>query len=65
MSMLSRINFNNTAAFKALSEHHSIFKEQSIKNLFQDTDRFKKFSIKFEDIPIETGTFTLLIGSKL
>lgn len=53
MSMLSRKNFKNTAAFKALSEHYCSIKEEGIKNLFQDKDRFEKFSIKFGEILLD------------
>lgn len=65
--MLARKNFTNTDAFKALSEHYSTLKNQRIKDLFQDQNRFEKFSIKFGDIlldysknQINAGTIELL-----
>jgi glucose-6-phosphate isomerase len=51
--MLSRKKFTSTKAFNALKEHYAIIKNERIKNLFQDTQRFEKFSIVFGDILLD------------
>jgi len=40
-----------TSAWKALSSHYSVMKDTTMKDLFaQDSERFNKFSMEFEDI---------------
>lgn len=49
--MLPKINFTSTAAYKYLTDHFITINESDLKSLFtQDPDRFKKFSILFEDL---------------
>ncbi|MEE1946071.1 glucose-6-phosphate isomerase [Pedobacter sp. KR3-3] len=49
--MLPTINFTKTEAYKYLADHFIAINQQSIKDLFtEDTERFAKFSILFEDI---------------
>lgn len=49
--MLQSIPFDQTAAFKKLKTHHKTVSKQHIRELFEeDTNRFKKFSIRFGDI---------------
>ncbi|MVN21161.1 glucose-6-phosphate isomerase [Mucilaginibacter arboris] len=49
--MLPKINFTETEAFRYLSDYFPTMAEQQMKDLFAaDPDRFKKFSITFEDI---------------
>ncbi len=67
--MLPKINFTETPAYQYLADHFITINETDIKNLFaQDGERFKKFSILFEDIlvdfsknRIEDTTLALLI----
>ena len=67
--MLPKINFTTTPAYQYLADHFITINETDIKNLFaQDGERFKKFSILFEDIlvdfsknRIEDTTLALLI----
>ncbi|MGI4019915.1 MAG: glucose-6-phosphate isomerase [Janthinobacterium lividum] len=48
--MLPKINFTETEAFRYLSDYFPVMAEQQMKDLFaSDPDRFKKFSITFED----------------
>jgi glucose-6-phosphate isomerase len=48
--MLPKINFTETEAFRYLSDYFPAMAEQQMKDLFAaDPDRFKKFSITFED----------------
>ncbi len=52
--MLPKINPTTTSAWKKLEEHYAAFNETHIKTLFEkDSDRFDKFSLKFEDILID------------
>ena len=51
--MLPRQRFTSTAAFKALKTHFNKIQNEQIKDLFSDTHRFEKFSIKFEDILLD------------
>jgi len=52
--MLPKINPTTTSAWKKLEEYYATFKDTSIKTLFEkDTDRFDKFSLKFEDILLD------------
>ena len=49
--MLPKINFTETEAFRYLSDYFPDVAERQMKDLFKDDpDRFKKFSITFEDI---------------
>ena len=49
--MLPKINFTETEAFRYLSDYFPEMAEKQMKDLFaQDPERFKKFSIAFEDI---------------
>ncbi len=67
--MLPKIDFTTTNAYKYLADHFIDINETDIKTLFvQDPERFKKFSILFEDIfvdfsknRIDDTTFALLI----
>ena len=52
--MLPKINPTTTSAWKKLEEYYPTFKDTQIKTLFEeDTDRFDKFSLKFEDILLD------------
>ncbi|KQB99516.1 glucose-6-phosphate isomerase [Pedobacter sp. Hv1] len=52
--MLPKINFTTTPAYQYLADHFITINETDIKNLFaQDGERFKKFSILFEDILVD------------
>ena len=51
--MLPRKDFTSTDSFKALSEHFKLIKKESIKNLFEDKERFDKFSITLGDILLD------------
>jgi len=67
--MLSKINFNETSAYKYLSNHYIDIAPTHLRDLFQsDPNRFKKFSIGYGDIlfdfsknRINDETFALLI----
>ncbi|HKL31036.1 MAG TPA: glucose-6-phosphate isomerase, partial [Tangfeifania sp.] len=49
--MLPKNHPATTNAWKKLEDHYAIFNETHIKDLFiNDTERFNKFSLKFEDI---------------
>lgn len=49
--MLPKINFTETEAFRYLSAYFENISERQMKDLFkEDPNRFKKFSITFEDI---------------
>ncbi len=49
--MLPKINFTETEAFRYLSDYFPDVAERQMKDMFKDDpDRFKKFSITFEDI---------------
>lgn len=49
--MLPKIDFTTTAAYKYLTDHFITINETDLKQLFiEDSDRFRKFSILFEDI---------------
>ncbi len=48
--MLPKIDFTTTAAYKYLTDHFISINETDLKQLFtEDPDRFKKFSIIFQD----------------
>ncbi|AFK05048.1 Glucose-6-phosphate isomerase [Emticicia oligotrophica DSM 17448] len=52
--MLNSINFTQTPAFKKLKAHHKTMSKKHLKELFaEDKNRFKKFSIKFNDILLD------------
>ena len=67
--MLPKIDFTVTAAYKYLTDHFINISETDLKQLFiEDTDRFKKFSILFEDIlfdfsknRVDSTTLALLV----
>ena len=49
--MLPDINFTQTEAYKYLADHFIDMEEKKVKDLFAaDPERFKKFSLQFEDI---------------
>ncbi len=48
--MFPTVDFTSTTAYKYLADHFIAINETDLKSLFaQDSDRFKKFSILFED----------------
>lgn len=52
--MLNSTNFTQTPAFKKLKAHHRTISKKHLKELFaEDKNRFKKFSIKFNDILLD------------
>lgn len=52
--MLPKIDFTSTSAYQYLTDHFISINETSLKQLFaQDGERFKKFSILFEDILVD------------
>jgi glucose-6-phosphate isomerase len=52
--MLPKIDFTTTTAYKYLADHFIDITEKDLKTLFAlDADRFKKFSILFEDILVD------------
>jgi len=52
--MLPKIDFTTTSAYQYLTDHFISINETSLKQLFaQDGERFKKFSILFEDILVD------------
>jgi len=52
--MLPKINPTTTSAWKKLEEYYETFSETHIKNLFEnDSNRFEKYSLKFEDILVD------------
>jgi len=52
--MLPTINFTTTSAYKYLADHFIAINETNLKELFtEDEERFKKFSILFEDILVD------------
>jgi glucose-6-phosphate isomerase len=52
--MLPKIDPTTTSAWEKLEEYYATFQNTHIKNLFEsDTDRFDKFSLKFEDILLD------------
>ena len=46
-------NLLNLPSWSALQNHYESFKEIQIKDLFQDKNRFKEFSIQFNDILLD------------
>jgi glucose-6-phosphate isomerase len=52
--MLPKIDFTTTNAYKYLADHFIDINETNLKSLFaEDEERFKKFSILFEDILVD------------
>jgi glucose-6-phosphate isomerase len=52
--MLKSVPFDQTHAFSLLTKHRAEIAETTIKDLFaNDTERFDKFSIRFEDILLD------------
>lgn len=52
--MLPKIDFTSTNAYQYLADHFISINEKTLKQLFaQDGERFKKFSILFEDILVD------------
>ena len=52
--MLKSVPFNQTHAFSLLTKHKAEIADTSIKDLFaNDTERFDKFSVRFEDILLD------------
>lgn len=49
--MFPSINPTTTPAWQALQQHHNLFEQVKMKDLFfNDDERFNKFSLQFEDI---------------
>jgi glucose-6-phosphate isomerase len=52
--MLKSVPFDQTHAFSLLTKHREEIAEKTIKDLFkEDSERFDKFSIRFEDILLD------------
>lgn len=52
--MFPSVNFTKTQAYKYLTDHFISLSEKNIQTLFkEDADRFKKFSIVFEDLLVD------------
>ncbi|MBU4446713.1 glucose-6-phosphate isomerase, partial [bacterium] len=52
--MLNKINPTKTKAWKKLEKHYKALKHRQMKDFFtEDTARFSKFSVRFEDILID------------
>jgi len=52
--MLNKINPVETRSWKHLAEHYNKLKNLHMKTLFaEDTDRFEKFSVRFNDILVD------------
>jgi glucose-6-phosphate isomerase len=52
--MLPSVNFTQTSAYRKLKSHHRTISKKTIKELFaEDKNRFRKFSIKFNDIIVD------------
>jgi glucose-6-phosphate isomerase len=52
--MLNSTNFTQTSAFKKLKAHHRTISKKHLKELFaEDKNRFKKFSLRFNDILLD------------
>ena len=53
-NMLNSTNFTQTPAFKKLKTHHRTISKKHLKELFaEDKNRFKKFSLRFNDILLD------------
>jgi glucose-6-phosphate isomerase len=52
--MLPTTDFTQTPAFKKLKSHHKTISKKQLKDLFaEDKNRFKKYSLKFNDILVD------------
>jgi glucose-6-phosphate isomerase len=52
--MLPTTDFTQTTAFKKLKSHHKTISKKQLKELFaEDKNRFKKYSLKFNDILLD------------
>lgn len=52
--MLSKVNFTETPAYEYLSNHLVEIADKHLRDLFkEDSERFKKFSIQFNDILVD------------
>lgn len=52
--MLPTTDFTQTTAFKKLKSHHKTISKKQLKDLFaEDKNRFKKYSMKFNDILVD------------
>ncbi len=52
--MLPTTDFTQTLAFKKLKSHHKTISKKQLKDLFaEDKNRFKKYSLKFNDILVD------------
>ncbi|GAB3513944.1 glucose-6-phosphate isomerase [Emticicia fontis] len=52
--MLPTIDFTQTPAFKKLKSHYKTISKKQLKDLFaEDKNRFKKYSLKFNDILVD------------
>jgi glucose-6-phosphate isomerase len=52
--MLKNVPFDQLSAYKKLKTHHKTISQKHLKNLFEEeTDRHKKFSIRFGDILLD------------
>lgn len=51
--MLPQTNFTSTNAFKELSSHFELIKNEQLHELFKDPERFENFSITFGDILLD------------
>lgn len=52
--MLPSVNFTQTAAYKKLKTHHKTISKKHLRELFaEDNNRFKKFSVRFNDILLD------------
>ena len=61
--MLKSVPFNQTHAFSLLTKHKEEMAETTIKDLFKnDTQRFDKFSVRFEDILLDYSK-NLILGN--
>lgn len=52
--MFPKVNFTKTSAYSYLADHFIDISNKNLKELFvQDSERFKKFSVLFEDILVD------------
>ena len=51
--MLPRQKFTSAKAFKQLAQHYTQIKDERLQDLFKDSGRFDRFSIKFNDILLD------------
>jgi len=52
--MLNRINPVDTKSWERLTAHYELMKDLHMKDLFaEDPERFRKFSIRFNDILVD------------